>query len=120
MKAYMTQLTYENSSNVVFAKDTAEAKKKAYHRDFFFHDTWWGEDFEYIDIRVWRLPLIDNCEDKPPIEVAEKLILQGYWVWTFNDGEIISEEDNFDRKKFEEEWQKQEELEERIQREVNG
>lgn len=86
MKAYQVRDIhhYEGMSDVVFANNVQEAKKKA-------STTHVCCEAEWIDIRVNRLPEIDGMQDYERKELIYELVRIGWW---YDFGDFMVTEEN--------------------------
>lgn len=82
MKAYYSN-NEDGSSNVVYAETRQEAKKLAYIIS--------DNEKEYIDVRVRRLPQMDDTEDMPKLKKILILVRDLGW-WYEYDGVEYSHE----------------------------
>lgn len=82
MKAYYSN-NEDGSSIVVYAETHQEAKKQAYIN--------WDNETEYIDVRVSRLPQMDDTEDMPKLKKILILVRDLGW-WYEYDGVEYSHE----------------------------
>lgn len=111
MKAYEVSfngwLDLDDGGNVdiVFAKNVAKAKKAVANGETVFNDSFNNakeNGASYTDIRVVRVPELDNCENLSNMEMAEKLIMKCGWYWGLNGKQY--DKDNFAKQEFEKAW----------------
>src|SRR5699024_603912 len=74
MKAYKVYdpNNWEGYQDIVFATTASEAKKKGFGIDS-------CEDSEWVNVRVNRIPYLDNMENCTKEEIMYVAILNGWW-----------------------------------------
>jgi|SRR5690625_3390328 len=89
MKAYEAYDEHhpEGYKDIVFAETAAEAKKKAFSTGSSCQEA------EWIDLRVRRLPYLDDMESCSEKKIRYITLINGWW---YNDGDAVYTEDNID------------------------